>query len=562
MTRAMTRLKLTAAEPRAGGESSLGHLSAPGARAPSTPAHVPAAYWAADRRARPDVVASVAADVHSGPATAETARALLVDPHFSAWDLAKRDLRDNVADPRIVAILGRLTNHYDIGVSVIKSGHSKFVAGTDRVSDHFFGRAVDIATVDGRPVSPSNGAARRVVQELVAMRGDLAPSEIGSPWDLPGPVSWTNAAHQNHIHIGFDGPPPANLSLAADAASRAPASAGAGSPADARGAVMADPGAGRALSGVFAAVGAKRGPAAGTVGVLAALADRRAPSLGVQPLDVASGGGAYPGDAASPEAFAAWMSARARASGLPGELPVMAALVESHLSNADHGDRDSLGFFQMRTSIWDRGPYRGFPHDPNLQLRWFIDHAQSVRQSWIAGGRGDPAGNPSRWGEWIADVERPAAQYRYRYQLQLDQARRLVTAAESHGGQPGERQARAIEAVDAGVAPVSSRAERAVELALSFRGTPYVYGGESPAGFDCSGLTQYVYGRVGVHLPRVAADQFRVGSPDPAQPPAPGGPRVLRRLQRLRPSRGHIARRRSVRGRAPDRGGREGLEPR
>jgi len=34
--------------------------------------------------------------------------------------------------------------------------------------------------------------------------------------------------------------------------------------------------------------------------------------------------------------------------------------------------------------------------------------------------------DPHKWGEWIADIERPAAQYRYRYQLQLEAARQLV----------------------------------------------------------------------------------------------------------------------------------------
>jgi peptidoglycan DL-endopeptidase CwlO len=53
----------------------------------------------------------------------------------------------------------------------------------------------------------------------------------------------------------------------------------------------------------------------------------------------------------------------------------------------------------------------------------------------------------------------------------------------------------------------------AVDLAQQYLGVPYVWGGESPSGFDCSGLIQHVYRRLGVSLPRVAADQARVGQP-------------------------------------------------
>jgi cell wall-associated NlpC family hydrolase len=136
--------------------------------------------------------------------------------------------------------------------------------------------------------------------------------------------------------------------------------------------------------------------------------------------------GAYPGDHASRGAIAAWMGDAAQRAGLPRELPVMAALVESGLKNDHYGDRDSLGFFQMRTSIWDHGKYAGFPNDPRLQLKWFLDEATALKAERLREGLHNFGQDPHTWGNWIADIERPAAQYRYRYQLQLNTAKQLL----------------------------------------------------------------------------------------------------------------------------------------
>src|SRR6185503_19391936 len=67
-----------------------------------------------------------------------------------------------------------------------------------------------------------------------------------------------------------------------------------------------------------------------------------------------------------------------------------------------------------------------FPDHPDLQLKWFVDQALSVRSTRIAAGDADFGLDSASWGEWIADVLRPAEQYRGRYQPKLGEAEHLV----------------------------------------------------------------------------------------------------------------------------------------
>ncbi|HUY30728.1 MAG TPA: NlpC/P60 family protein [Acidimicrobiales bacterium] len=61
--------------------------------------------------------------------------------------------------------------------------------------------------------------------------------------------------------------------------------------------------------------------------------------------------------------------------------------------------------------------------------------------------------------------------------------------------------------------PSGATGSAAVATAEKYLGTPYVWGGATPSGFDCSGLVQYVYAQLGVSLPRTSEQQATAGAP-------------------------------------------------
>ena len=67
---------------------------------------------------------------------------------------AQKDLGDGSVDPRMIALLDKLTEKHKIELSVIKTGHAQFTSGGS-VSNHFEGRGIDIARVDGEIVDPA-----------------------------------------------------------------------------------------------------------------------------------------------------------------------------------------------------------------------------------------------------------------------------------------------------------------------------------------------------------------------------------------------------------------------
>jgi hypothetical protein len=112
------------------------------------------------RRADEYATAPAGGNVGSGDASA-----VLNNPNITLCSACRQDLIDGMIDQRVIDFLAWAGQRGQVAVSVLKTGHSQFVAGTNRVSNHWEGRAADLYAIDGeegpRPVRPAAPSPRR-----------------------------------------------------------------------------------------------------------------------------------------------------------------------------------------------------------------------------------------------------------------------------------------------------------------------------------------------------------------------------------------------------------------
>jgi hypothetical protein len=121
--------------------------------------------------------------------------------------LEMHDIQSGALDPRIMSLLGMITQTHKITLTATRSDHSEFTA-EGNVSNHFFGRAMDIGAVDGVPCTDTAPSAPcgELGRTLTLLPAPIHPTELIYCFDLDGPgPAFARADHCNHVHVGFDG---------------------------------------------------------------------------------------------------------------------------------------------------------------------------------------------------------------------------------------------------------------------------------------------------------------------------------------------------------------------
>ena len=122
-------------------------------------------------------------------------------------NLEVRDLTIGALDPRVIGLIGAITQQHQITISALRSDHSEYTS-EGNVSNHYFGRAVDIAAVDGVSCTDTavNAPCAELGRALAYLPAPAHPTELIYCFDLDGPgPAFARSDHCDHIHAGYYG---------------------------------------------------------------------------------------------------------------------------------------------------------------------------------------------------------------------------------------------------------------------------------------------------------------------------------------------------------------------
>ncbi|HEX5714360.1 MAG TPA: lytic murein transglycosylase [Solirubrobacterales bacterium] len=131
---------------------------------------------------------------------------VLEDEGLSIYGCGREDIATGYIDRRILAMLEYLRSKgYELTITSLQCGHG-LLTTSGNVSEHSTGDAVDIAAINGTPVTGNQGPGTvtgDLVREVLRLQGTMHPHQVISLEDLPGPTSFAMADHHDHVHVGY-----------------------------------------------------------------------------------------------------------------------------------------------------------------------------------------------------------------------------------------------------------------------------------------------------------------------------------------------------------------------
>jgi hypothetical protein len=136
----------------------------------------------------------------------ELQKRVLADKALDIYECGREDIATGQIDRRVLAVLEYLVSKgYKLTITSLKCGHS-IMSSSGYVSEHSTGDAVDIAVIDGVPVTGNQGPGTltdQLIRDVLQLQGTMHPHQVISLEDLPGETSFALPDHYDHVHIGY-----------------------------------------------------------------------------------------------------------------------------------------------------------------------------------------------------------------------------------------------------------------------------------------------------------------------------------------------------------------------
>jgi hypothetical protein len=131
---------------------------------------------------------------------------VLADKGLEIYECGREDIESGRIDRRVLAVLEYLrTKGFRLTITALECGHS-LMTTSGNISEHSTGDAVDIAVINGTPVTGHQGPGTmtdELIKDVLQLQGTMHPHQVISLEDLPGETSFALPDHYDHVHIGY-----------------------------------------------------------------------------------------------------------------------------------------------------------------------------------------------------------------------------------------------------------------------------------------------------------------------------------------------------------------------